>query len=172
MAERPKTAQEDPGGSEQTQYYQSGQTLGLTLVFQKSSIYNWQFTVLKKNVFGSKNTHVVYIISISCMYITIVFLIILNDFYSLYLLKFLVSLSSSKYDIDPNSHSFRRGCHRKVRPFVSFHTKCHFGIRWFDMIHVVHIDFFYGLEKKDKNYYWQLIIISLNTTYNKIRVML
>ena len=63
MAERPKTAQEDPGGSEQTQYYQSGQTLGQTLVFQKSSIYNWQFAVLKKNVFGSKNTHVVYIIS-------------------------------------------------------------------------------------------------------------
>ena len=165
MAERSKT---DPGGSEQTQYHQSGQTL----VFQKSLIYNWQFAVLKKNVFGSKNTHD----SIHNFYKLYVynnfFLIILDDFPSLYLLKFLVSLSSSKYDINPNSHSFRRGCHQKVRPFISFHTKCHFGIRWFDMIHVVHIDFFYGLEKKDKNYYSQLIIISLNTTYNKIRVML
>ena len=73
MAERSKT---DPGGSEQTQYHQSGQTL----VFQKSLIYNWQFAVLKKNVFGSKNTHVVYIISISCMYITIFFLLFLMIF--------------------------------------------------------------------------------------------
>ena len=62
------------------------------------------------------------------------------------LLKLLVTFSSCKDYIHPNSHGLRRRGHQKVGPFSRFHAKCHFGIRWFDVIQVVHVDFFDRLE--------------------------
>ena len=64
----------------------------------------------------------------------------------------MITFCSSKNNINPNSHRFRRRCHEKVGPFSRFHAECHFGIGGFDMIQMVNINLFNGLKNRKKHF--------------------
>jgi len=63
-----------------------------------------------------------------------------------FLYKFIITFSTSKYNINPNSHGLRWWCHEIISPIISLYAESQFWRGTFYCAQVVNIDVFDGLE--------------------------
>lgn len=81
-----------------------------------------------------------------CVWIHIIEIFFINKYKSNAMIKFVISFCTSEYNVYPNTHSFRAGCHKMIKSRWCLDDKREGWLWRSDGVHMVHIDFFDRLE--------------------------
>lgn len=70
----------------------------------------------------------------------------INKYRSNAVIKLVISFRSGKYNVHPNAHSFRAGCHEMIKSRCSLDNEGEGRLWRSNGVHMVHVDFFDRLQ--------------------------